>query len=244
MMQGFAFVNGLKELIVVSKSYAYRSAAGLVTLLSVLMVADGCLAIIGAWSGWQQVKLLNDAFLGIPIDDEQAETNDVRQALIGWAQIGFTVLLAVLFLVWINRVNKNAWALGARSMEFTPGWCVGWFFVPVANLYKPYQAVREIWRASNPGFSVDWQRAPSSSLLALWWAFWLISCVIGRIAFRLNLRAEGLESLRIASVVQVISDLVDIPPIVLALAMLRRIQTMQEEKKANLLESSDPIGLS
>src|SRR3546814_11195073 len=48
---------------------------------------------------------------------------------------------------------------------------VGWFFVPIANLWMPFQAMRQLSKASaKPG---DWEAAYTSALLAWWWLFWL-----------------------------------------------------------------------
>jgi hypothetical protein len=82
------------------------------------------------------------------------------------------IVTGVLFLIWIHRAYKNLSALGVRSLEYTPGWAVGWFFVPLASLYMPYRIVKEIWLKS--GSQV---RAPagtlrpqgSSSTLLGWW---------------------------------------------------------------------------
>ena len=30
-------------------------------------------------------------------------------------------------------------------MTFTPGWIAGWFFVPIMNLFRPYEAVKELY---------------------------------------------------------------------------------------------------
>lgn len=87
---------------------------------------------------------------------------------------GFRVLLGMAALTtaivvsrWIHRANSNARALGAMEMAFTPRGAVGWYFVPIANLWKPYQAMREIWKASvGP---LNWQRQRLSALLPCWW---------------------------------------------------------------------------
>ena len=62
--------------------------------------------------------------------------------------------------------------LGASDMRFTPGWAIGWYCVPVACFWRPYQAMTEIWRASrNPS---DWRGEPVSPLLRWWWILWLV----------------------------------------------------------------------
>jgi hypothetical protein len=76
--------------------------------------------------------------------------------VVRWAAI-------VLFLVWIYRAARNVRALGREGMTITPGWCVGWFFVPVAMLFMPYRAMGEIAATSDaqergqvPTFVLGW----------------------------------------------------------------------------------------
>ena len=91
-----------------------------------------------------------------------------------WFLTGVPIWLitAILVLTWIHRANHNARQLGAAGMHFTPGWAVGWHFVPIAWFWKPYQAMTEIWRASrNPA---DWRDEPVSPLLRWWWILWIV----------------------------------------------------------------------
>ena len=74
--------------------------------------------------------------------------------------VGLLALLAyfttvVLWAMWRVRANKNMRALRPDGhFTFTPGWTAGWFFVPIANLFKPYQAVKEMFvNSSTDGFS-------------------------------------------------------------------------------------------
>jgi hypothetical protein len=62
----------------------------------------------------------------------------------------FLALIACFVLVgrWIYRTNANAHLLGG-DMTISPGWSVGWYFVPVANLFKPYEGMKETWFASH-----------------------------------------------------------------------------------------------
>ncbi|WP_322964484.1 DUF4328 domain-containing protein [Sphingomonas fuzhouensis] len=56
------------------------------------------------------------------------------------------VLLSILshigFFGWVYVINRNAqqWS---DAMTIGPGWNVGWFFVPVASLWKPFDGIRE-----------------------------------------------------------------------------------------------------
>lgn len=77
-----------------------------------------------------------------------SEANDRRQSMLDTAALAFYILCGVLILRWIYRANYNARQIGAAGMTFSPGWSVGWYFVPIAAFWKPYQAMKEIWRAA------------------------------------------------------------------------------------------------
>ena len=82
-------------------------------------------------------------------------------------------ITGVLVLMWIYRANYNARQLGAIDMTFTPGWSIGWYFIPVVNLWKPYRAMKEIWHASaNPKTWQNQRHTPP--LLSWWWGLWII----------------------------------------------------------------------
>ncbi|HEY0112882.1 MAG TPA: DUF4328 domain-containing protein [Allosphingosinicella sp.] len=80
--------------------------------------------------------------------------------------VGF-VLLGGL---WIYRANANVHALGG-NVSRGPGWTVGSFLVPLANLIIPYRAMRETWEASHEAGGLDGEAG--LSLLRLWWGLWL-----------------------------------------------------------------------
>jgi hypothetical protein len=87
------------------------------------------------------------------------------------------VLLAVvvLFFCWVYRAAANSRALGAHT-TISPGWAVGWYFIPIANLWKPYEAMREIWKTSSSPLA--WQSQPTPALLSWWWSFHLMSLLV------------------------------------------------------------------
>lgn len=161
--------------------------------------------------------------------DREATENDRRQMMIGIAGVVLYIVTAVLFLRSLSRANRNARALGATGLKFTPGWCIGWFFIPIANLFKPYQGVKEIWQASGPGNRL-WETNPVSPVVGWWWFFWLVSGFVGQIDFRLTMRAETLPELINASVVSLYAEAAGVPAALVALLMIRKLYAMQESR--------------
>ncbi len=108
-------------------------------------------------------------------------------AAAGGALVLATLSAMLSFLIWIHRAAKNLRGLGRHGMRFSPGWCVGWFFIPLAHLVKPFQAMQEIWRASDPDATDGyWQHAPTPPLMAFWWITWLLGGMFGNVSARIH----------------------------------------------------------
>jgi hypothetical protein len=150
---------------------------GMVGLTAIALVSDGL-----------ETKLLKDIGAGVyngqPSLTGIADDNDARQRAIGILQLTVNVIGYVVIGRWIYLANLGARENGASGMAFTPGWSVGWYFVPFANLFKPFQAMREIWCASvDP---VDWRSVTPPALLGWWWGLWIGSRVLGQAGYRLG----------------------------------------------------------
>lgn len=74
-------------------------------------------------------------------------------------------LASVLFLVWVYRAARAAQDLRGRALAHSPAAAVGWFFVPVMNLWKPYEVLKEIRDVTLRYLGV----AGKLRLLAHWW---------------------------------------------------------------------------
>jgi hypothetical protein len=64
-------------------------------------------------------------------------------------QLTVGVLGAVLFLVWLHRTTSTARAIGLPVAE-SPNWSVIFFFIPLANLVKPYEVMRQLTLVCKP----------------------------------------------------------------------------------------------
>lgn len=186
-------------------------------------------AVIALISGGLEYQLLNDFQNGVYTSQAKAvaagEANDSRQQIIGVIQFIIFVVSGILILKWIHRANFNVRQLGGFEMQFTPGWSIGWYFIPFANLWKPYQAMKEIWKASiNPQ---DWKNQPVPSLLGWWWFFWIVSNMFENASFRMALKADQINELIAVNVVTQLSDVMEIPLSLTVLAMVKKIYEMQ-----------------
>jgi hypothetical protein len=128
--------------------------------------------------------------------------SDVPAGLVALGQLGVGIAFAVVFLMWVYRLSQQLHARSGAYMAYSPAWAVGWYFVPVASLFKPFQAMRELWVISYRSTS---QRA--EPLLAWWWGFWIASGILGNVAGRLGqvAAASGLTPL-VSTVATLLGD--------------------------------------
>ncbi|PKH02757.1 hypothetical protein CXF72_09870 [Psychromonas sp. MB-3u-54] len=149
--------------------------------------------------------------------------------IIGMASLLAFIASAVLILQWIYRANNNVRQLGAQKMNFTPAWSIAYYFIPVFNLWKPYQAMKEIWLASKNAVAGDLSK--SRSILPLWWTLWLASNLLGQSIFRLSASAEKLPELINFNLISQASNLLDILLAIVTYTMIKVIYRMQTSHK-------------
>ncbi len=122
----------------------------------------------------------------IPIENNAVSGWYALCKLVSYLHIPVFIFTIICFLLWQYRAYKNLPALKVRKLEQTPGWAVGFWFIPVLNLFRPFQIMRELWNESDPDFDPELGFLSSSlgtpELISWWWAFWLISRVAERIS--------------------------------------------------------------
>lgn len=220
-------------------SEPFVSGHGRATALIVLFAAFICTSAFAIVSSLMQIRLLSEAATG-GITPEQAASNDLRQLAVSVISIIIFVALAVAFLVWLHRVMKNLPALGnpKSRIEYTPGWAVGSFFIPIANLFMPYRAVNEAWSKSNPLVRTEEGLAfaprSASGLLTAWWVSWIAFGVVGRLASRLQSDAKDAETFITVTWVMIVTNVLAILSGVLAVLVVRGLDRRQEERSRNV----------
>ncbi|MCY2976916.1 MAG: DUF4328 domain-containing protein [Planctomycetota bacterium] len=184
----------------------------------------GCVfaCLLNVLSSLLQLSLLQ----GPAFTDEQASANDLREQAAGVLYIVVFLLTAIVFSTWINHAHHNVRGFGAEAMTITPAWAVGFFFVPIFNLFKPYKAMSELWRASqSPG---DWS-SNSTGLVPLWWTLWILSFFLGRISQQVGKAATTVEGLIASTWWSIAVAVFTIPLAIVAMRMVMAIQRMQED---------------
>lgn len=196
-----------------------------------------CVAVI--ISGILDLELLSR----MSTDDwslEEATKSAMRGQIIAVFRLAFGVAAIVIFLVWFYRVNKNLRRLGNDNLEFTPGWAVGWFFIPFANLVRPFQVMREVWEGSDPDRlpTEEYSSNPlisyssgASGLVIAWWALFLLSNLVGNITSLLLAGSDpGIGDLQVSTTVNIVWHALISVSILVTVRLIDRITKWQHQR--------------
>lgn len=104
---------------------------------------------------------------------QQAETL-LPIAIAGWAGLIAMILYAVTIipvLIWVYLAHDNLRNEGLSGLKNTPGWATGSFFLPFANLYFPFAAMREL--ANRSAGEPEELGEADVDVVFSWWGCWV-----------------------------------------------------------------------
>lgn len=188
-------------------------------------VAVGFLVAIaiveGVWALWELAGL---SFMDVILFPENASEDEFAIVIL-WAGLGIWMGIGLLvtwigsglsFVAWQSRTVDNIPALGLGAPVQTPRWSIGWWFVPIANLFKPYQSVLDFARR------LARQGIDRRGLVLSWWLLFigydLVSAIYGYIP------TETPDEWLLSGVAGIASSLLGIVAAFFAIRMIRTVQ--------------------
>src|SRR5207302_6246087 len=124
-------------------SAVYRSAGRRARITCILLGVVGFITLLAMIQDGSGALLVEDARAGMLLPKE-ANNFDRSTALVVFGSLGAQLLSAISYFAWVSRTVDNVPVLGGGRPSVTPRWSIGWWFVPIANLVKPFQIVREL----------------------------------------------------------------------------------------------------
>ncbi|MFF9300360.1 DUF4328 domain-containing protein [Streptomyces althioticus] len=206
-----------------------RSPIGLAhavtALLAVVIVAD----VLNIGAAAYMMSVMGDLASG----GEDVGVGAVNRA--DWAVTSTTGLYllgllgtATLFIIWFHRVRHNAEVFAPDVQRRTPGWAIGGWFIPFANLFIPRGIAKDVLRASQPDPYASEVR--HRGLLDAWWGMWIASGIFTQFVTDRYNEASDPQAIHDAAGWLMTGSAVDIVSAVLALLFVRRLTAAQNEK--------------
>lgn len=216
----------------------YASPRGRARLAEIALGIQAIALAVLAASTFQEITLLRNV-----VDGEYAaltdaefwallDANDSRQAVVGLIYFATFIFTVIAFLMWQRRIRKNADYIGITGLRFSMAGVIGWWFVPIANIFLPYQVMKEMWQSNYHGANEqsEWRDSTVSGLLGWWWGLFLVGGWVGNIAVRIYFRNDDIDSLIMGDWLDIGSSMIWMLSAALAIALVREITAFQESK--------------
>ncbi len=193
----------------------------------IVLIISLIIALASIVSSYLQILLLEDLNTGIVISDSVADANDNREIALAITQFIMIIVGAIFFIRWFRRAYYN---MGLRTTtEHTEGWAAGAWFIPILNLFRPYQIMSEMWKFTSSQLEIGGSNVNKAhSIVGVWWFLWLINSFTGTVASRIG-DEYTIDGLLLASKGMIFSLVVGFPLALAAIYMIRSYDEMEQE---------------
>jgi hypothetical protein len=205
-----------------------------------VLIVEVVVELIVITSDYSEIRLMNSVLnneLEYSEKLSQIEINDYRVSIISTIEFPLLILSSILFFYWFYRAYRNLESFGAVGLTFNPKWVVGYFFIPFLCLWKPYEALKEIWKISDPYNTSEgcmWRSAKVSPALTFWWLTFVLSNITGTLLLTGSFRTETLEDWIRLDMYDIVASIVIIISDAILIYIIKKISSKQEMKNSNL----------
>ena len=197
-------------------------------------------SVVTIFSNIMQIDFMNGLVDGIYSEDTVytlAEKNDARVELIGGVQAICYLCSMFIIFRWLYVSAKINHLSGIKGLSRGPGWSVGWFFVPFANLVMPYRALKENFRASFN--NENWQANKVPYYFPIWWAAFLIQNLCSGASTNMWRSIHASETFSYdliiqASTLDIVTDVILIINAIFLLKIVNIVSENQKDKEFHL----------
>ena len=228
----------MHEVDLMSDQYKFKNPLSLCLWVKRLMwihiIVSFALLVSLTW----ELKVLKDFQDGVFSDQAIfLKALELPTEIIAYLAIVFLIIFlggGIIVFKWIKEANKNVRALGAKDLSFTPGWAVGWFFIPFANLFKPFKVMNEIWSASHS--PENWQQDEKNRAVQKWWGLWIGSNGLIQLTQNLEKNADSMDKIIQLSYLSIGGEILWITLCLSFISLVRQISTVQVERFSQISE--------
>ncbi len=185
--------------------------------------------IISSISSFFQYLLLKSVAEGYSITPEVANSNDFRQSIIAILFAILYLFSVVFFIQWFRRAYFNQ-EIKFKSMASTNGWVSGAWFVPIMNLFKPFQLMQEIYENAE-NYLLDKklidEKKSRKSIIGWWWGLWIGTGVLSRISSSFLGSADDLGELIASTLFSIFMVVIFIPLSILTVKTIQNYNEME-----------------
>ena len=159
--------------------------------------------------------LIGEAVLNGGADMEKLNSLQTQIQMDAFFQVFSVIGFLIFYSTWIYRIYANAACVAPHKMENSAGLAAGSLYIPIFNLWKPYQVLTEAKRV----FELGLGKPTSNWLVGIWWTVFILSAFGNLIDKKVWELADSADTISNACAVSIISNLLDLTMLALAIVV-------------------------
>lgn len=172
-------------------------------LLFFFLFADIAITAIVGFNAFSTVGILREIQSGTRTADPSLISS--LEFWDGFSKLVFLTAIGVgIGLVkWLNACYRFAReSIGATGFK-NEGWTILGWIVPIFNLFKPYQIIKELYKAGGTEYKNpdEWSKEATSGALLAWWVLWAITHIVGWILSKQMLQGSVRDDFTMAQAI-------------------------------------------
>ena len=203
-----------------------QRAKNAITLIY-LVLAFGVVSIISSYVQYELIEVAKTS----GISPETADANDLRERIIAICNLILYIISGVTFIQWFRRAYFNL-HLRAEELSYTEGWAAGSWFVPIINLSRPYQIMKELYNETHLLIEKKGLNIPvnfSVNHIGWWWALWIVNNFYGQFLYRLTNDAKTIDQIANATIGSIIGEIIGIPLALITIKLIKDYSVFERQ---------------
>lgn len=190
-------------------------------LILVLWIYTAC-TLLESVSDISQYFLLKRIEAG-NFDMREIDANDTRQSIVGIVMVLVYIGVAIVFIQWFRRAYYNLHQL-SKNLSFGEGWAAGAWFVPIMNLGRPFNIMKEMMSVSENMLTQanlvreDKRRRRS---VGIWWTLWIAISILTDVNARIQLKSDNITVLMNSTLADIVLAFAYIPLTIFTVRMIK-----------------------
>jgi hypothetical protein len=226
------------QIINLRPMYEYKPLDIISNILMILFGLGIIFSVVNIYSDANDISFLSDNIdSGGVLYYDESKFQNIVVLIIQVLYLPVYIVSFVIYLIWVRRSYRNLHSLQLKQTEYSSGWAIGSYFVPILNLFRPYSIMKEIWFGSQPQYNLPDEnemekvkRLTSTTFLKFWWTVFLMNWTVSNQSFRLSLKADTPQKLLTSYWVGIFSNLTGVILVLILIYLVSNVKIWQSEK--------------
>lgn len=137
------------------------------------------------------------------------------------------IVATVFFIMWFRRAYFNLHQIFKKGLYYSEGWAAGAWFVPIFNLWGPFNIAKDLFVKSKEVLSLNNiydAESHEQPVYKTWWALWIISGIITRVGDKMQ---DSIEFATAGYILTIVGMLISIGAGLMAIKMIKQYSKIE-----------------